>query len=330
MVTRTGYLFGRAFAVVVTSVLVAFFAAMPVGMAAAQDASPVATPETDALAAAGLPEISITARETTFSPSVPGAMVEGWYLMTLINETDVLASANIGMLPVDQTVGSLTSALSTAFKGEGGELPEWWGSATFAGGNVAAGGETTRTLAYLTPGKWVIFSTNPAAVQSPSVFTILTPDEAEANYGIAPAATPVATPGASPVAAAQAPAGVTATATIDVSDAAIQPAGEPPAAGPIVAQVTNNGEQVHELVLVKTDQPVDDAGATALATSYAKGEALTGATVVGGIGTLGAGQTAYMSITLEPGTYMFFSALPDANGGLQSDAGLVLTFSIDQ
>jgi hypothetical protein len=227
-------------------------------------------------------------------------------------------------------VGDLTSALGTSFKGEGGTLPDWWGSATFAGGNLAAGGQTTHTLAYLTPGKWVIFSTNPAAVQSPSVFTILTPEEAEANYGIAPAATPVATPGASPVAGTQAPEGVTATANIDLTDTGIEPAGEVPASGPIVAEVTNSGEQVHELVLVKTDQPVDDAGATALATSYAKGEALTGATVVGGVGTLGAGQTAYMSATLEPGTYVFFSTLPDANGGLQSDAGLVLTFSVDQ
>jgi hypothetical protein len=328
MVARTGHLFGRAFAVVVTSVLVALFAALPAGMAAAQDASPVATPETDALAAAGLPEIIITAKDTTFSPSVPGAMVEGWYLITLTNETDVLASANIGMLPEGQTVGDLTSALGTAFKGAGGELPEWWSSATFAGGNVAAGGATTHTLAYLTPGKWVIFSTNPAAVQSPSVFTILTPEEAEANYGIAPAATPVATPGASPVAGAQAPEGVTATASIDLADTAIQPAGDVPAAGPVIVEVTNSGEQVHELVLVKTDQPVDQAGAATLATSYANGEALTGATVVGGIGTLGGGQTAYMSATLEPGSYVLFSSLPDANGGLQSDAGLVLAFDV--
>jgi hypothetical protein len=309
------------------SAFVALFAALPLGYAAAQDATPVASPEAaSALAASGLPEITVTAKETIFSPKVPGAMLEGWYLITLVNETDAISSANLVMLPEGQTVGALTSLVSTAFKGEGGELPEWWTSAAFAGGNVAAAGETTQTLAYLTPGKWAIFSSNPAAIQSPSVFTILTPEEAEANYGITPSATPMASPVA---AGAPAPAGVTATASIDVSDTAITPAGQPPAAGEVVAEVTNSGEQVHELILVKTDQPVDDAGVAALATSYAKGEALTGATVVGGLGTLGPGQTGFFSATLEPGTYVFFSSLPDANGGLQSDAGLVLTFSVE-
>jgi len=326
MIADTGRGFGRSFAVLMVSAFVAIFAALPLGYAAAQDATPVASPEAaSALAASGLPEITVTAKETIFSPKVPGAMLEGWYLITLVNDTDAVSSANLVMLPEGQTVGALTSLVSTAFQGEGGELPEWWTSATFAGGNVAAAGETTQTLAYLTPGKWAIFSSNPAAVQSPSVFTILTPEEAEANYGIAPA-----TPTASPVAAgAPAPAGVTAGSTIDVNDTAITPAGAPPAAGEVVAEVTNSGEQVHELILVKTDQQVDDAGAAALATSYAKGEALTGATVVGVLGTLGPGQTAYFATTLEPGTYVFFSSLPDANGGLQSDAGLVLAFSIE-
>ena len=328
MVARTGHLFGRAFAVIVTSLLVALLAALPV---AAQDASPAATPEApaDPLVAAGLPEIAITARETTFSPSVPGAMTEGWYLITLINETDALASANLGLLPEGQTVGDLTSALGAAFQGEGGELPAWWGDATFAGGNVAAAGATTSTLAYLTPGRWVVFSTNPAAIQSPSVFTILTPEEAEASYGIVPEATPVASPGASPVAGVQAPEGVTAGAVIEVSDTAIQPTTDVPAPGQQVVQVTNAGEQAHDLVIVRTDQPVDDAGAAALATSFARGEALTGATVVAGVGALSPGQTAYLSATLDPGTYLAFSSMPDANGGLQADAGLVFVFTVE-
>lgn len=329
MVARTGHLFGRAFAVIATSLFVALFAALPV---AAQDASPVATPEApaDPLVAAGLPEIAITARDTTYSPSVPGAMLEGWYLITLINETAAVASANLGLLPEGQTVGDLTSVLGTTFKGEGGELPEWWSNATFAGGNVAASGETTRTLAYLVPGKWAIFSTNPASGQSPAVFTILTPEEAEANYGIAPEATPVASPGASPVAGVQASEGVTPTTSVNLTDTAIEPAGEPPAPGSVVVQITNSGEQAHDLVFVKTDQTVDEAGAAALATSYAKGEALTGATVVGGLGALGPGQTAVLSINLEQGDYVMFSSMPDANGGLQSDAGVILAFSVGQ
>jgi hypothetical protein len=326
MVARTGRTFGRSMAVLMMSAVMALIAAGPVGSAVAQDASPVASPEADALAATGLPEITITAQETIFSPSQPGALIEGWYIITLVNETDAVASANLGTLPEGQTVGDLTSVLSTSFKGQGGELPEWWSSATFAGGNVAASGETTRTLAYLTPGKWAIFSTNPAAIQSPSVFTILTPEEAESNYGIVPEASPVASPEA---AGAAAPEGVTVTTPIDVSDTAITPSGDVPAPGEAIAEVTNSGEQAHELILVKSDAPADEATAATLATSFASGEELTGATVVGGVGTLSPGQTGYFVTTLEQGNYVLFSSLPDASGGLQADAGLVWAFTVE-
>jgi hypothetical protein len=319
MLTRR-QLMGRS----VAGLAVAVIAAGPASAAVAQDASPMASPEADVLAATGLPEIRITTRETTVSPSVPGAMLEGWYIITLVNETDLVSSANLGLLPEGQTVGDLTSVLATSFKGQGGALPDWWSAATFAGGNVAASGETTRTLAYLTPGKWAIFSSNPAAIQSPSVFTILTPEEAETNYGIAPAASPVASPAA---AGAPVPDGVALTSSIDVSDSAITPGGDM-AAGDVIVQVTNSGEQVHELILVRSDAEVDDAAAATLATSYASGEELTGATVVGGVGTLGPGQSALFTATLEPGTYVLFSSLPDASGGLQSDAGLVLVLTV--
>mgnify|MGYP001264852729 CR=1 FL=1 len=324
MIARTSRAFGRSIAVVMLSVVLALLAA-PLG-AAAQDATPMASPEADALAATGLPEITITAQETIYSPSVPGAMLEGWYIITLVNETDAVASASLGSLPEGQTVGDLTSVLSTSFKGEGGELPAWWSEASFAGGNVAAPGETTRTLAYLTPGRWVIFSTNPASTQSPAVFTILTPEEAEANYGIVPEASPVASPAAGAV---PAPAGVTADVTLEVSDTGVEMASGTLAAGDVVVQVTNTGEQVHDLIVVRSDAAVDEAGAAELAGAFARGEALTGATVVGGVGTLGAGQSAYATMTLEPGTYVLFSSLPDTTGGLQLDAGVITVLTVE-
>lgn len=303
---------------------VALFAASAPVFAAAQDASPVASPEmadVTAFADTGLTEITITASEFTLSASIPGAMAEGWYIMTLVNESETVASANYALLPEGTSAGELSSLVSTAFSGEGGELPEWIGSTTFAGGNVAAPGASTTTLAYLTPGKWTIFSSNTASIQSPSSFSILTADELEASYGVAQSATPVAD--ASPVVAA--PGGVVATVSVDITDAGIVPSGAP-AGGEQILEVTNGGEQPHDMIILMTEDVLDPASAASLATSWIMGEEIA-AVPVGGVGMLSPGQTGFTSIMVEPGNYAIFSALPDQNGGLQVDAGVVTVFT---
>jgi hypothetical protein len=294
----------------------------------AQDASPAASPEVAEVGAfdnTGLAEVVITADQYTFATGVPGAMGEGWYILTLQNNSETVASLNLGLLPEGTTGGDLSGLLSQSFKGEGGELPEWWTSATFAGGNVAAAGESTSTLVYLTPGQWYMFSTNPAAMQSPSSFKVLTPEELETNYGIA-APEGEATPMASPdVAGAAAPEGVVATVRVQLTDSAVQPDGAP-AGGQQVLQVINAGEQVHDFIILHTDDVLDEAGAASLATSWIRGEE-TNATSVGGVGTLSPGNTAFSAVDVQPGTYAAFSSLPDANGGLQVDSGLVAVFT---
>ena len=194
--------------------------------------------------------------------------------------------------------------------------------ATFVGGNVAAAGESTSTLAYLTPGKWFMFSSNPASMQTPSSFMIQTPAELETNYGIAASATPAA----SPVAAGMvAPESVVATVTVNVDDQSLVPDGAM-AGGRHILQVTNSGEQVHDVIVLRTAETVDENSAASLATSWVKGED-TGATVAGGVGMLSPAMTAFAGIDVEPGTYMMFSSVPDADGGLQIDKGLVAIFT---
>lgn len=297
------------------------------GKVAAQDASPVSSPEmveTGAFDTSGLPEIVITADQYTFSASVPGSMAEGWYIITLENISDAVASANLALLPEGASGGDLSSAMAQSFQGEGGELPEWWNSATFAGGNVGAAGESTSTLSYLVPGKWFMFTSNPSSQQAPSSFSVLTPEELEENYGISADST--ATPMASPVADTQvAPEGVVATVTVQVDDDSLSPDGTP-AGGQQILQVINSGDQVHDMIVLHTEETVDESSATSLGLSWAKGEE-TGATAVGGVGTLSPGATAFSAIDVQPGTYVAFSSLPDANDGLQVDNGLVAIFT---
>ena len=297
----------------------------------AQDASPVASPEERDVAGAfdmlDLTEIVILAEEYTFTAQVPGSMSEGWYIITLQNNTDAVASANLALLPEGTSGGDLSGLMSKSFRGEGGELADWWTNATFAGGNVAAPGESTSTLAYLTPGKWFMFSTNPASIQSPSSFVVLTPEELEENYGIS-VAPDVGTPMASPDVAATtaAPEGVVATVRVDISDTELTMDGAPVGGDQIVLQAINTGQQVHDLILLHTEEVLDEDGAASIAMSWAKGED-TGATAIGGVGALSANHTAFTAMNVEPGTYAVFSSLPDEEGGLQFDNGLVAIFT---
>lgn len=297
------------------------------GRAVAQEATPEgATPEvaeTGGFEGLDLTEIVVTANQYTFAASVPGAMPEGWYIITLDNQSESVASLNLALLPEDVAGGDLSATASQSFRGEGGDLPEWWDEATFAGGNVAAPGTANSTLAYLVPGKWYMFSTNPASMQSPSSFEILTPEELEESYGV-PAEE--GTPEASPMASApMAPEGVSATVTIDVADGSLT-VDNPPAAAQQIFQVTNSGDQVHDVVLLQTEDAQDEDAAASLATSWAKGEE-TGATVIGGVGTLGPGQVAFAALDVQPGTYIAFSSGPDTSGGLQVDQGVVTVFN---
>lgn len=305
---------------------VALFAASSPIFAAAQDATPTASPdvvELNPFADTGLTEITITASEYTLAASLPGAMGEGWYIMTLINETDAVASANYALLPEGTSPGELSSLVRSALSGEAEALPEWVNSTIFAGGNIAAPGESTTTLAYFTPGQWTMFSSNMASIQSPSSFSILTPEELEATYGVAQAA---ATPAAAASPIVEAPGGVVATFTVEITDAEIIQSDAPAAGSEQVIEVTNSGEQPHDLIVLKTEDVLAPEGAASLATSWIMGEE-TGAVLVGGVGMLSPGKTAFTSIMVEPGNYAIFSALPDQNGGLQVDAGVVTVFT---
>jgi hypothetical protein len=311
------------------------FAALGAGAAAglmaaskpafAQDATPAASPVAEAAGvfdATGLTEIVITAEQYTFGASVPGAMGEGWYIITLDNQSDTVTNVNLGQLPSGPSGGALSAAVSS-FASDAPEIPEWWADATFAGGAVAAPGESVSTLAYLTPGAWYMFRTYAGAQQSPSSFRILTAEELEANYGIA--ADAAATPEASPVTGPVAPEGVVAGVTVELGSDMIGASGVP-AAGPQVLQVTNAGDTPSDLIVLHTTETYDPAGAVSLATAWMRGEE-TDAMVVAGVGALSAGKVAFIEADVHPGNYVIFSSLPAADGSLQVENGVVTVFT---
>lgn len=312
----------RALVAAVLSVILAFAALLPfAGSAAAQDAT--ATPEAVETAAPDLPEITITVEADTYSINVPAPVLEGQYVVTVVNTTDALAVANMVVLPEEVAFGELTNTLFSSFQGAGGELPDWWADATYGGGSWAGPGATSQTVANLTAGRWTVFSTNPASAQTPQNFTVVTVEQAIADGSIAPPED--ATPEASPV-AVEFPE-LEADAQIEIADAGITAEGTP--SGPSLWQVINAGEQPHDLIVYQVADGTDAAGAATIATAVAAGEAPADATLFASIGLLGPGTTGYIVGNLVPGTYAVFSTAPDAAGGLQSDAGVVAVIVVE-
>jgi hypothetical protein len=95
MVSQTARVRGRSVTALLLGVLVALVAALPfVFSATAQDATPEAEQAPSALADLGLQEIVVTATAETYSLSFAPPLVEGWTLITLVNESEAPANVN--------------------------------------------------------------------------------------------------------------------------------------------------------------------------------------------------------------------------------------------
>ena len=86
------------------------------------------------------------------------------------------------------------------------------------------------------------------------------------------------------------------------------------AAGLLTYQVTNRGQEAHEMVFLRLagGKTWKDVMAF-LQTPQAK--TLPGS-IVGGMSALGPDQTAWVSMDLVPGTYVILCFLPDTSSGL--------------
>lgn len=323
MVSNTARVRGRSVTTLLLGAVMALIAVMPfAGPVSAQEASPEALPEPTGLAALGLQEVTVTASADTYALTYAPPLVEGWALVSLVNDSEAPAVVNFAQLPEEISIGDLSSTIFAAFQGEGGELPEWWANTTFTGGAWAGAGETVQTAVYLTPGEWAAFSTNPLGVQPVQSFAVASPDDLVNIYGLEAEATPVADAGATPVVE-----GLESDDQISITDGAFEIAAAP-VAGPQIWEVTNDSSQVSEIVLVSVDYEIPAEEAVLWVGTFAAGD-LGNAVIENGSGTLSPGASAYVSVDLAPGTYVLYSALPDVAGGLQSDTGLVTVFAVE-
>ena len=102
--------------------------------------------------------------------------------------------------------------------------------------------------------------------------------------------------------------------------------GQPVAeSGPQVWQVTNDGENLHNAVLVAGDVEADVSEGGAAVT-----EAMAEADIANGVGILSPGQVAYMLLDLEPDSYTLVDTLPEGEGGDTNAAqGMVAVVEVE-
>jgi hypothetical protein len=109
-------------------------------------------------------------------------------------------------------------------------------------------------------------------------------------------------------------------------------------AGPQLWEVTNTGEQPHELLLARSPEPVTAeqvmelmAGESEEATPTGVGPSFGDFEPVGGIGWLSPGLTAWTEVDLEPGTYVALCFVFDPETGLPHVAmGMVAVFTVGE
>lgn len=253
--------------------------------AAAQEATP-----TSSLAGKGYHELTVTVTDTSYQ--APSETPSGLTLVTVINQTNQDQSADFFAPPPGETMEQMAQAAATPTAED--EFPAFLYHAIVSGGPRALPGGTAQALVNLTPGDWAISG---EGNQDPSFLTV-TQDSGAA----------VAEP----------------KADIDVQLQEFAFVGLPEQINPgeHLLKVTNTGDQPHLFYVahapdgITMDQLMKVMSAPEGATPsadvpYTKADF----TSVGGLEIISSGETAWLPLDLQPGTYFIACWIPDRETG---------------
>jgi len=250
--------------------------------------------------AAAVPqEVAITA--TDFGFELPATPVHaGLTTITLVNQGSEVHHASLIRLDDGKTMTDLMAALQAA-----GPLPSW---AVAVGGPNAAppAGEANATLV-LEPGSYAVACFIPSPDGVPHIAKgMITGMEVQ--------------PATGPVAAL--PAGDIQVTLLEYSFAFSQP----PTAGAHTFTVTNQGKEVHEVVLVQLSPGMT---AKEVGAWFEGGEQGPPPGVpIGGLAGMSPGQVVNFTATLEPGTYGLLCFVPGPDGAPHFVHGMTVTFTV--
>ena len=269
---------------------------------AAQDATPSATEPI--LAGLGYPELLIEVDEDT--TRVPEQVPAGRTLITLANIGEESWHGFLLRLPEGVTPDALQA---TPEPGQEDAPPPWLFEATFPGfPGETLPGQTNRAVVDLTPGDYLVVG-----------------DVFQPFLVVGDAATPAA--GEDPAAD-----GVVRLFEYNFELPEVL------APGPQVWELTNTGEQPHELLLAWSPKPVTAEQVVQMfmnenedenATPIGGGPSFAEIEPVGGMGWLSPGATAWTEVDLRPGTYIALCFVFDPATGMPHVAmGMVAVFTV--
>jgi hypothetical protein len=305
-------------------VLIAMLFGSTVLAVSAQDATPEvipgATPAAEAslLADLGYPEIRVTTDGTT--SDFPTEVEAGRYHVILENQSEMEVDLEFFQLPEGVTLEELTAAFEAA---EGPQFipPDFFFDMVLNGGPSTYGGETNSVVLDLTPGEWVVnlYSYDPATDEQTDLPTMVTvtgemPEVDE-------------------------PAGVTDIFMIDMDFLAP----ENLETGPQIWRVSNNGLQVHHIIMARVPEGTTEQQVIDLASTFFAPPApgAPGATPIDPelsfedvedfffSGLLSRGQFNLYEVDVQPGTYAMICFMPDPSGTPHVMLGMVEIVVVD-
>ena len=287
-------------------VILALVLTGPAGIAA-QDLE--ATPETaeSELAGLGYPELLVRVNGDAFE-TPETTVAAGRTLVRLENVGEESWHGFMLQVPEDVTDEQVAADLGP----EAESPPPWMFEAIYPGfPGETLPGQTSLALVDLRPGRYIVLS-----------------DTVQPFEVVGEVATPVATPEAErPV----------IDGTVRLFDFNFE-FPETVEAGPQLWEVTNTGEQPHELLLARSPEPVTTEQVIELMASESEGATPTGGgpsfgdfEPVGGIGWLSPGLTAWTEVDLAPGTYVALCFVFDPETGMPHVAmGMVAVFTVGE
>lgn len=257
------------------------------------------------------PELRLVATDEGFE--APREIAPGRYLVMLENRGTpdgpaATSDVTILQLPAGVRLDDLNALLST----EGAAVPGWFGDIVSTGGFNVAAGETGYAVLDLQAGEWAVG----VGDTNPFVPLTVTSDEAASD-------TPITDPAAD--------------LTIELSDSAFD-LPDQLQSGRQVWHATNSGEQLHELVLVKTPELVTVEQVLTIV-GLPEGDTLppgmpdpaTFDFLAAGMKPLSPGHEIWIETELAPGYYVALCLVPDAESGApHAMLGMVNIFTVSE
>jgi hypothetical protein len=307
-------------------ILVILFGSSVFG-ATAQDASPVASPVSEGpslLAELGYPTLEVTTTDGV-TLDVPAELEAGRYHIIFNNQSEMELDLEVYQLPEGFTNDDLIALFEEAFSGEGPpEIPDVFYDVVFNGGVSTLPGGTGEVVLDLTPGEWTfnLYNYDPET------------DENVNN------STAVTVTGEMPD--VEAPADIV---EIGMGEMYFEVSAEI-VAGPQIWQLVSEGQQPHHLILSSVPEgttveqimelaasfgppaspeasPVAAASPAAPALSFDDTEDVFYSIPLSG------GQTNFVVLDVEPGTYAMICFLPAPDGTPHVMLGMVEVVVVD-